>query len=115
MSGLQRRTPPGRPEAAAVDGVLPVLDEAFVRDYPTLAEFLTRVLWEPGVPREKGSVFVFYEDGVFKACLNDKDSLQVAFTSSTTFTGLWKALEKGLKANSLDWRLSTQGKASKRK
>jgi len=115
MSGLQRRAAPGRPEAAAVDGMLPIHDEQWVKKFPTLAEFISRVLWEPGQPREKGSVFLFFEDGVFKACLNDKDSSQVAFTSSLTFAGLWEALEKGLAKNTLDWRLSTQGKAKRGK
>lgn len=115
MSSLRRRTAPGRPEAAAVDGILPLGDEAFTKKYPTLAEFLTRVLWEPGQPREKGSVFVFIEDGMVKACVNDKDSLQVAFVSSVTFAGLWDAIEKGLAKDSLDWRLSTQGRGKRGK
>lgn len=115
MSGLKRRQAPSSPEAAAVDGVIPMGDEKFLKGYPLLAEFLTRVLWEPGQPREKGSFFVFYEHGVFKACVNDKDTNMVAFVSSVTFTGLWDTIEKGLGKDSLDWRLSTQGKAAKRK
>lgn len=110
---LKRRFAPGRPEAAAVDGLLPLGDETFVKKYPLLSEFLTRVVWEPGQPREKGSLFLFAEDGCFKACLNDKDSLQVAFLTSTTFTALLDAVEKGLAKDTLDWRLSTQGKTKR--
>lgn len=110
MCALQRRPPAGDPAARAVDGQLPCADPKFLKDYPVLAEFLMRVLWEPGQPREKGSVFTFFEDGMFKACLNDKDTGQVAFLSSSSFAGLWEAVEKGLAKNALDWRLSTQAK-----
>lgn len=105
MSGLQRRLPPSAPEAAAVDGVIPIGDAAFLKKFPTLAEFLTRVQWEPGVPREKGTFFIFYEHGVFKACINDKDTGMMAFVSSVTFTGLLDAIEAGLAKDNHDWRL----------
>lgn len=90
-------------------------DEAFAKKYPLLLEFLTRELWEPGVPRAKGTLFLFCEDGVFKLCLSDKDTDEVAFVTKATFTAVLEAAERGLAGNTLDWRLSTQGKARRRK
>jgi len=115
MGALKRRGSPTDPNRAAVNGVIPIGDGKFTDKHPTLVEFLTRVVWEDGSPREKGSVFVFIEDGMVKACLNDKDSLQVAFVSSVTFAGLWEALEKGLRDDTLDWRVSSQGKSKRSK
>jgi hypothetical protein len=87
----------------------------FAKKYPLLLEFLSRELWEPGVPRVRGSLFLFLEDGVFKACLNDKDVEEVAFVTKGTFAALLDAVERGLSSSSLDWRLSTAGKARKRR
>lgn len=111
---LQRRPAPGGPDATVAGGVIPIGDEAFSKKYPTLLEFLTRVGWDDGQPREKGSFFVFCEDGMFKACLNDKDAGMVAFITCMSFNALLDRVEKGLAANSLDWRLSTQAKAKRR-
>jgi hypothetical protein len=46
------------------------------------------------------------EDDVWKACLNNLDESSYAFLSSRTLTGLLEALEKGLAAQSVDWRVS---------
>lgn len=115
MSGLKRRAAPGNMAAVAVDGVIPFPDAKFADKRPLLAEFFTRVFWGPGEPREKGSLFLFVEDGMFKCCVNDKDSSQVAFVTGTTLDGLLDAVEKGLAQDRLDWRLSSQGKARRGK
>lgn len=116
MSGsLQRRQVRSTDPSAA--GYTPASygDESFAKKYPLLLEFLTRELWEPGVPRQRGTLFLFCEDGVFKACLNDKDCDEVSFVTKPTFTALLDAVERGLANNTLDWRLSTQGKARRKK
>lgn len=92
-------------------------DEAFAKKYPYLAEFLQREWWseDKSLPvnqraRDKGSIILFCEEGMFKACLSDKDAGAVAFISKKVFTGLLEAIEKGLREDTLDWRLSQQGK-----
>jgi len=112
---LKRRGP--RLENGQATGYSPSSygDESFAKKFPVLLEFLTREFWEPGQPREKGSIILFAEEGVFKACASDKDSMEVAFVTKATFSGLLDALEKGMANGSLDWRLSTVGKARKRK
>lgn len=108
---LKRRQPRTTDPTAAGYSPAAYGDEAFAKKYPLLLEFLSLELWEPGVPRTKGSLFLFLEDGCFKACLNDKDTDEVAFVTKPSFAALLDAVERGLAQGTLDWRLSTQGKA----
>jgi hypothetical protein len=85
-------------------------DESFVAAYPALSEYLTLEEWEPGKPRKTSTIVWFVEQGLLKACINDRDASQVAFVSAESLTGLWEALEEGLAMNSLDWRFSKGGK-----
>jgi hypothetical protein len=114
MCALQRRTGPGNFAAAVVDGCLPLADPDAVKKFPTLVEFLTRVQWAPDQPRQKGSIFLFIEDGMWKCCCNDNDAELVAFVTKTALAELLPAVEKGLAGNTLDWRPSSRGKARKR-
>lgn len=78
---------------------------------PSLWEFLTHRQWDDGTPRQPGSVTVFYEDGVWKACLNDRDAGLVAFRTAPTPIELAVSLEGALARDTLEWRRSTaQGK-----
>lgn len=78
--------------------------------YPLVWEFLFLEKWEDGSSRVPGSITLFAEDGLFKACLNDKDGQLVAFTSQRSPEGLFEAVDTGLGAGTLDWRRSRQGK-----
>lgn len=90
-------------------------DDQAQKKFPTLVEFLTREWWEPNKPRQKGTLVVFAEDGLFKAAVSDKDGEYVAFVSKKTLMGLLEAIEKGLILDSLDWRLTAAGRQRKRK
>lgn len=79
-------------------------DAIFAKKFPALAEFLSLEAWDADTERVRGTVSLFWEEGSFKASVNDRDSDQVAFVSKTTFQGLLEAIEKGLQADSLDWR-----------
>lgn len=92
------------------DAAIDSADEAFKKEMPTLWEFLTTDKWEDGSSRETGTVFVFREAGQWRACLNDRDSNHVGFVSGDTFKSLWKAVEKQLAEQRVDWRQSRQGR-----
>lgn len=80
-------------------------DAAFKSLYPTLHSWM--VLGRTGgKARKVGSIVIFCEDGRWKACVNDKQSGQVAFVSGDSWDGLLGAIDRGLKAGSLDWRVS---------
>jgi len=83
--------------------------------WPALAEFLSLSRWEDGEARETGSVTVFVDAGMWKACLSDKDGKRVAFLSARTPEGLFEALEEGLQADRLDWRAQREQGGSRSK
>lgn len=95
-------------EAASVEST----DSVFAKKYPATTEFLSLEEWEPGQARTRGTITVFWEEGTFKAALNDRDGEEVAFVSKTTFTGLLDAIEKGFIKGDHDWRSTRQKKPS---
>lgn len=88
-------------------------DSSFEKKYPVLAEFMQRRLWDKDKLRTPGSLVIFCEEGLFKVCLNDKDSCSVAFVSKKSFQEALEAAERGLKEDKLDWRLTAAGKQKK--
>lgn len=82
---------------------------------PALWEFLTCDEWDPGESRVVGTLLLFTEDGRCKICANDRDSGLVAFVSGPSFDDAFRALDAGLKAGDLDWRLSRAAKDSRGK
>lgn len=90
-------------------------DSAFSKAYPALAEFLSLEAWDSETERTRGTLTVFWEEGAFKASVNDRDADQVAFVSKGTFKGLLDSIEKGLVGDSLDWRQSKGRGPVKRK
>lgn len=76
------------------------------RSHPALADHLYAWVYPDGQPRETGSMLLFYESGLFKAAVMDRDAGMTAFVSAETLTGLLDAVDKGLHADKLDWRAS---------
>jgi hypothetical protein len=94
-----------RPKVKApAEGALVVLEGAELSLYPTVWEFISAKVWADGATRVTGSVTLFTEDGFFKGCVNDKDGNLVAFVSSASVGGLFEAMERGLSADTLEWR-----------
>lgn len=83
--------------------------------YPLLWEYLSSAKYEDGSPRRLPTVTVFLGPEGLQASLNDRDQGLVAFVTAGSVEGLWKALEAGLAADSLDWRLSAGGTWKKKK
>lgn len=105
MATFLKRRESGSGKARQVEAVtVESADSAFAKKYPALAEFISLEEWSEGVPRTRGTITVFWEDGAFKASLNDRDSESVAFVSKNSFAGLLDALEKGLVGSTHDWR-----------
>lgn len=71
---------------------------------PALWEFLTLTTWDDGTARETGAITLFLQDGLLKACLNDKDGHVVAFVSAEGLEALLEAMNRGLSEDVLDWR-----------
>lgn len=109
---LHKRTGEGR---AGSGSPQPFETCSFMKGYPTVVEFLCVTAWPDGSSRVPGSLVIFSEENVVKACLTDKDSGSLAFVSAKTVTSLFTAMEKGLSNDSLDWRASRSPPAGKRR
>jgi len=98
---VKRRKP-----ADGADGGKPdrLFDEDFYSSYPALWEFLTESCYEGGGKRELGTVSLFKDGDVLKACLSDRDVGEVAFVSGSSFKAVLDAMEQGLCSGGLDWR-----------
>jgi hypothetical protein len=79
------------------------VDDTFERRCPALYEMLTCRIFE-GKARETGTVLIFCEDGLWKACISDRDNDRVLFRACGTLDGLWEALEGALESPAPDWR-----------
>lgn len=88
---------------------------AWEKRFPALLEFLTLESWGEGLERVPGSLSVFVDQGQWKCCLSDRDAGLVAFVTASEPDGLLQALEKGLRGESLDWRVTRARAAAKRK
>lgn len=97
-------------DKASEDGRAIALEDRFEEEVAALGEFLCESSWEDGKKRQTGSLTVFFDEGVLKACVSDKDAGLVAFVSGASWNGLMQAIEKGLRQGSLEWRRARQGR-----
>lgn len=105
MSKFLKRREKANEATKAVSAVTPEeTDPTFAKAYPALAEFLSLETWDADTQRERGTLTIFYEQGLFKASINDRDSESVAFVSKGSFKALLDAIEKGLVTGTHDWR-----------
>lgn len=100
---MSLRRPSGSLDSGSQSG-LPAPAGEWEKRWPTLAEFLSAFKWDDGTSREPGTLLLFTEDGCWKACLHDRTTHLQVFVSARTPGALWDALEKGLGADSLEWR-----------
>jgi len=84
---------------------------------PALFEFLTVGELANGELRQTSTVTIFTEGGMWKACLNERDSEATLFASGENLEACLDNLEERLKAPHVDWRRKGQsagGKSGKR-
>lgn len=82
-----------------------------------IREYCETAVWPNGDARSTSTLSLFTDDGVWKACLNDKAEDQVLFATGDSIWGVLEALEATLRAGTGDWRRSkwsSSGKAQKR-
>lgn len=79
-------------------------------EIPALVEFLSLGRWEDGKPRKTGTLLIFAEDGLWKACVADRDGNQVAFVSSDSFKGILDEVNDKILQGELEWRKRYAGK-----
>jgi hypothetical protein len=92
-----------------------LVDTAFLNAFPDLHDHMTQVRWEDGSLRNTSSVTLFIEGAQWKACLNDRDAGLVAFVAGRSFNDVLRALNDGIKGDTLDWRPSRSAVGSPRR
>lgn len=113
MSRFDKRNPQtGR----AGEALPPPQGDPFATGYPTIWEYLTIRMYESGEERKTSTLLAFVEDGVWKACLNDRDQQRSLWVTGGSHAGALAALEALLEAGGGVWRQYTpyDGRAKKR-
>jgi hypothetical protein len=72
--------------------------------HPTLWGFLTEEQWDDGAKRTTSTMTFFFEHGLCKICLNDRDAGKTCWQTGRTAEGALEALEMRLKDETADWR-----------
>lgn len=81
------------------------LTGALFKDSPSIMEHLTATSYpDDDGARETSTVTLSYDQGTWKASINDRDQRQSAFVSAATPEEALKALEYRLENDELDWR-----------
>lgn len=93
------------------------LDGAALSDwttlFPELWGHLSDPVWEGGEERRTSTLLLFWEEGLWKACLNDRALQRTAWSSGATPEGVLTSLEAGLADGMLEWRRPSGGKGKK--
>lgn len=80
-------------------------DKHAMDHYPCLVEFLSDDQWDDGTSRTPGSLTLFIEDGIWKACLNDRDASASMYVTGDNAVACMKSLETRLNGGTAaDWR-----------
>jgi len=74
------------------------------KEAPTTLCYMEEAAWPDGEVREPSTMILFIEEGQWKVCLSEKNTLKSLWATSKTFWGLLEALEARLTADAVDWR-----------
>jgi len=94
---------PAAPAAPVATGRKDSYSE-FEKMWPNLLAFLQDETYEDGSRRTTGTMLFFFQDGQFKACLNDRDCNRSAFLTASGVHEACDSMEAGLANDNLDWR-----------
>jgi len=110
MAFISRRSPQGEPAV-----------EAWGRDtddwavsHPYLHAFMSETEYDGGGVRKTGTLLLFVDQGLLKACLSDRDVQEVTFVSASSLEGILDRLEGGLREGALEWRKAFGGGKKRR-
>lgn len=105
-----------RAEAKSSAGVpTPSEETEFVTHFPTVWEYLTETTFTDGSKRLTSSLNIFFQDGVCKVSLRDKEAGEILWVSADGPLGALKVMEGKLVSGEADWRKDTYAGGSKKK
>lgn len=71
--------------------------------FPCITSHLAQDAWEDGSDREPGTVLIVFSEGVFRACMIDKNTDSTCWTSCEHLEHLLQCLEETLSAERVRW------------
>ena len=74
------------------------------KQYPTLFEMITEQRWDSGEERRTSTLLIFLEDGLLKACVNDRALNCSLFLAGDSLAGLLSGVEAALRDGTAVWR-----------
>jgi len=76
-----------------------------LREYcPNLHDHLTNETYDDGTARRTSTLLLFAEGGVYKLCLNDRDTDATAWSTGRTAEDALQSMESMIATNSIEWR-----------
>lgn len=112
MASFVKRAQEAREQARTTEGAQ---DAAFRSRFPALWEWLSVDAYDDGGARETATLLIFFDEGAFKCCLNDRDQGRSLWATGGSFDGAMQALEAFLATGEGDWRSNQSGKKGKSK
>jgi len=88
-------------------------DENFATEYPVVAAFLCEQSLG-GKPRQTGTLLLFTEGGVWKACVHDRQTSRRAFVTGSGFRDLIHKIDDGLSGAGLEFSRSSKANGYER-
>lgn len=85
-------------------------DEKFGKQFPAITEFLTVSVLGDGQTRTPSSITMFFEEGLFKLCLSERDRNLTLWATGPTLQDAFKTLEGRLSSPRPEWRRGRQQK-----
>jgi len=83
----------------------PLVMSAWSESFPMLWDYLTTSVYDGGESRLTSSLTIFVQDGVLKACVNDRDLDRSAFFTGETMEDLLISVDDSLREDDCDWRV----------
>lgn len=80
--------------------------DAWGDQFPVLFDYLTATTWEGGEPRETANLTLFWQDGMFKVCIHDKDLNRVLFVAGASVLEALSRADRDIESGRADWRPS---------
>jgi len=81
-----------------------IVDPVFRKDYPSVHELMATSILPGGEVRQPCSLLMFSGDGMWKACLNERDLDVSLWASGKGFYAALDCLEERLNAEVVEWR-----------
>lgn len=88
----------------AAENWLPPIDPDFAQKYPAVFEYMTAINDPDGRPRRTATLTISAEEGVWKACLNDRETGYQLFVTSPLSETIFERLEAILASPEPHWR-----------